>query len=162
MAVAGERAALCLPMDIIASIFAYLGCVTGIVGALAISFFFVFSPLAQPATAPQVASHAASVAPAPAKTVAASETSAVAKSAKAESAKAENTAKAENKADDRGGMAAVAKDRQSPPLVIAQDARQKTKTSHAQWRRLVQEERAKRWAYQQDPDFEARFLGYAD
>jgi hypothetical protein len=30
------------------------------------------------------------------------------------------------------------------------------------FRRLVQEERAKRWAYQQDPSFENRFLGYAD
>ena len=37
-------------MDIIGSIFAYLGCVTGIVGALAISFLVVFASPEPPAT----------------------------------------------------------------------------------------------------------------
>jgi hypothetical protein len=34
--------------------------------------------------------------------------------------------------------------------------------SAAQLRRLARQEHNKRVAYQQDPDFEARFLGYAD
>ena len=36
------------------------------------------------------------------------------------------------------------------------------KASTAQARRLIQEERAHRWAYQQDSNFEKRFLGYAE
>jgi hypothetical protein len=47
----------------------------------------------------------------------------------------------------------------------AQDAHQRSAMSAAKSRRLAQEERARRWAYQQDakdPSFESRFLGYAD
>ena len=38
----------------------------------------------------------------------------------------------------------------------------KRAASGAQARRLIQEERARRWAYQQDSSFESRFLGYTD
>jgi hypothetical protein len=44
----------------------------------------------------------------------------------------------------------------------AVNVRQKTQSWAAQVRRQEQEQRARRWAYQQNPDFEARFLGYAD
>ncbi len=45
----------------------------------------------------------------------------------------------------------------------AAPAAKKTQLAHAQLlRRLAQEDRARRWAYQQDPSFETRFLGYAD
>jgi hypothetical protein len=40
--------------------------------------------------------------------------------------------------------------------------RHKASASAARLRRLVQEERARRWAYEQDSSFESRFLGYAD
>jgi hypothetical protein len=48
------------------------------------------------------------------------------------------------------------------PPALALNVRQKVQASRAQARRLVQEERARRWAYEQDSDFESRFLGYAD
>jgi hypothetical protein len=44
----------------------------------------------------------------------------------------------------------------------ARDPRRKHAASAAQARRLIQEERTRRWAYQQDSSFESRFLGYAD
>jgi hypothetical protein len=44
----------------------------------------------------------------------------------------------------------------------ARDPQRKHAPSTAQARRLIQEERARHWAYQQDSSFESRFLGYAD
>jgi hypothetical protein len=44
----------------------------------------------------------------------------------------------------------------------ARDPRHKHAASAAQAPRLVQEERVRRWAYQQDSSFESRFLGYAN
>jgi len=44
----------------------------------------------------------------------------------------------------------------------AVNVRQKPQSWAAQVHRQEQEQRARRWAYQQNPDFEARFLGYAD
>jgi hypothetical protein len=132
-------------MDVLAAMFAYLGCVTGIVGALAISFFVFFSAPNQQIMAKNTVVIAAKsnklntalvsdVKPAPAPVV-----------AKTDVAKVE-----------------VDKVEIVPPPKIAANARTKTLTSSAQLRRLVQEERARRFAYQQDADFDARFLGYAD
>ena len=52
---------------------------------------------------------------------------------------------------------------------VAHDTQTRSAMSAAKSRRLAQEERAHRWAYQQDakepskdPSFESRFLGYAD
>ena len=42
----------------------------------------------------------------------------------------------------------------------SREARRKASTAQA--RRPIEEERAHRWAYQQDSNFEKRFLGYAD
>jgi hypothetical protein len=51
----------------------------------------------------------------------------------------------------------------TPAPTPTASARAKMLTARAQkLRRFGQEERARRWAYQQDPDFESRFLGYAD
>jgi hypothetical protein len=59
------------------------------------------------------------------------------------------------------GAATVTPAEATPPQPTATHA--KALAVRAQkWRRFVQEERARRWAYQQDPDFESRFLGYAD
>jgi hypothetical protein len=48
------------------------------------------------------------------------------------------------------------------PAASARDFRRKPAAAAAQARRLIHEERARRWAYQQDSNFESRFLGYAD
>ncbi len=129
-------------MDIIASIFAYLGCVTGIVGALAVSFFVVF---AAPNTAPPPHQALAMVSrPAVARTIAAAET------------------KPAPKAAQRDEEIASHGTPPAHPPALALNVRQKTQATRAQARRLVQEERARRWAYEPDSDFESRFLGYAD
>jgi len=132
-------------MDIIASVLAYLGCVTGIIGALVLSFA-IFTFHARSADGINYP---------------------VAMTANRSVARA-TTPHATTKLEHRPPL--VATDVQSTPapqpmaqIIAAASARQKVQTSRAQYlRRMVQEERARRWAYQQDPDFEARFLGYAD
>ncbi|HEY1981203.1 MAG TPA: hypothetical protein VGH13_14075 [Xanthobacteraceae bacterium] len=47
-------------------------------------------------------------------------------------------------------------------VAVAPQAAEKRKPSAAQLRHLARQERNKHFAYQQDPDFEARFLGHAD
>jgi hypothetical protein len=136
-------------MDIIGSMLAYLGCVTGIVGALAISFLVLFASPEPPATPLHAAAMTARQTPA--KTIAAAEAKPAAKIAQADNA-----------------VAALLPGTETvPQRAVVAGARQKMQMSRAHLRRLVQEERAqeeraRRWAYQQDPDFEARFLGYAD
>jgi hypothetical protein len=123
-------------MDILASILAYLGCVTGIVGALAISSFVFFSAPSHQIIANSTLTTAAK--PAALKT---------ADAAEAKSASASHVAKVEF----------------VPAPKIAADTRPVAHISPApQTRRLVREERARRFAYQQDPTFEARFLSHAD
>jgi hypothetical protein len=143
-------------MDILAAIFAYLGCVTGIVCALALSFTIYFSPHdhsagVNPVSAVNGGTIALKVAPpkAPATTV-------------AQVAPAAPAAKAEPQAVASAEPAAAATSKAGEP--IAQSlTRRKALASRAQtFRRVVEEQRARRFAYQQDPDFEARFLGYAD
>jgi hypothetical protein len=120
-------------MDVLAAMCLYLASIAGIVGALAISFIVYFTP----------PHHAASAQQTVAMTV-------------------------------QQNASSLGPQRASGQVVstVAQSARAKTKTaaSPAQvqamrgqyFRRLVQEGRANRWAYQQDPSFENRFLGYAD
>jgi len=115
--------------------FAYLGCVTGIVGALAISFFVFFSAPSQQIAPKYVVAIAA-------------------KSDKL------NTTFASGGKPPPTPSAAGAETTPAPKL--AANTRTKTSTPSAQLRRLVQQERVRRFAYQQDPAFEARFLGYAD
>ena len=50
----------------------------------------------------------------------------------------------------------------SPTQPPAHEARRKPAAPVTQARRLMQEERARRWAYQPDSNFEHRFLGYSD
>jgi hypothetical protein len=124
-------------MDILASMLAYLGCVTGIVGTLAISLFVFFSTPSQLQTIPTKSSHTISAKPSALKT----------------------SAGADTKPSPTSGVARV---EIAHPPKIAADALAKTQIAPEQLRRLVQDERARRFAYQQNPDFEARFLGYAD
>jgi hypothetical protein len=132
---------LCVAMDIIASLLAYLGCVTGIVGALAISFFVAFSPPRL-----EVPAHHAMVT-ATSRPPVVSTVAAAAAEAKPTSAAVQRDEK-------------LAQHETAPRP--APDIRQKARMPRAEARRLVQEERARRWAYQQDSNFDSRFLGYAD
>jgi hypothetical protein len=143
-------------MDILAAMLTYLTCVTGIVGALCLSAFLFFSTANQPAVPSQSvakisAANLGAVKPAEAKmadaetVVAPLTTPALGASRTTRSARSSRTA---------GRVTAIAAAR-----AIA-EAKQ-SQLSAAQLRRLVQEERAKRWAYK-DPDFESRFMSFAD
>jgi hypothetical protein len=139
-------------MDILASIFAYLGCVTGIVSALAISFFvFVAAP-----DRPAAPAHAVAMVAKPNLPKTAVATPVVTAAAVEQPAP--------KHADNATVAGVVMNDAAWPPAATAvrpKTRMSRTQLSHGQ-RSLVQEERARRWAYQSDPDFEARFLGYAD
>ena len=141
-----------LLMDILASILAYLGCVTGIVGALALSFFLFFAAPDQ-STMPI---HTAAIA---AKTATVAE---VAPASKNEPAIKNEQAITSDVAKTDVAKSDIANAETAPPTPVVVSSRQKRQQLAAHLRRLAQEERARRWAYQQDPDFEARFLGYAD
>jgi hypothetical protein len=132
-------------MDIIASMLAYLGCVTGMVGALAVSFYVYFGAPGETAAPMQTAAVVTKVS--------STKTSAIKMSAPKTAAAAQlkpvtTVAQGEDNAASSG------------PVSI--EARQKGQLSRAQLRRLAQEERARHWAYQQDPDFESRFMSYTD
>ncbi len=137
-----------LSMDIVASILAYLGCMAGIVGALAVSFALFFSapdlppPIAHSAGRQSVAVTAKTATPNPAIASAAKSQAKPNKGAEVVSTVAQST---------------------TPAPTPTASARAKMLAARAQkLRRFVQEERARRWAYQQDPDFESRFLGFTD
>jgi hypothetical protein len=126
-------------MDILASMLAYLGCVTGIVAALVTSCAILLSTPDQPARANQT----------------------IAMVSKPGAAKTATEAKP--------GAAITARVPPSGPAgtIVAQTTnteidRQRAQITRVHLRRLVQEERAKRWAYQQDRDFESLFMSYAD
>jgi hypothetical protein len=50
----------------------------------------------------------------------------------------------------------------APTQPPSHEARRKPAASSAQASRLTQEDRARRWAYQPDSNFEHRFLGYSE
>jgi hypothetical protein len=133
-------------MDILAAILAYLGCVAGLVGALAIAFtVLVSAPDQPPSAAPVVARQSAAMAAKPA-------------APKVTMASAARPA-TQPIARPHGAATVTPEATPTPPTA----AHAKALAVRAQkWRRFVQEERARRWAYQQGPDFESRFLGYAD
>jgi hypothetical protein len=143
-------------MDILAPVFAYLTCVAGIIGAFAVSFFVVFSApngAATPQHSPAVVSVTASKTDmlAEAKTP-------VLKTAPADNSAVNHVAATTQKRE----TALPAKTPPQAAAGTALDARPKSRISRAQWREIVVQERSRRLAYQQNPDFESRFLGYAD
>ena len=144
-------------MDILASIFAYLGCVTGIVGALAMSFYLVFAapnPALTPADTMAMATKSDLL-----RTAIAPRVNPVANIARADTHVASRVTSQEAPQVASQNALNVSTADASP----AAPAAKKTQLAHAQLlRRLAQEDRARRWAYQQDPSFETRFLGYAD
>jgi hypothetical protein len=147
-------------MDIIASILAYLTCVAGIVGAFLVSFYLVFAT----PSGPIIAEHRTAVAnTAPLKVAAVP-------MPKTSGAKGDRLDKREGNyattvskhADRKALVTRAAAERMSRRQNLASAARQKGQISRAQWRWLVEQERARRLAYQQSSDFESRFLDYAD
>jgi hypothetical protein len=130
-------------MDILASIFAYMTCVAGIIGAFAISIFVLFSAPdhvnlqhQESALATKHAATALNTA-----TANVSQTAATKRGAPSQTA-------------SNGGIPVA------PPSV--EKRKPSRQISAAQLRHLARQERNKHVAYQQDSDFEARFLGHAD
>lgn len=158
-------------MDILAPIFAYLTCVAGIVGGFVVAFYIVVSPPNHAAFAPRnepIASVSATksapladlkklglrsaAADNPAVNHVASNTQ------KREEARQPATARtASAQGSDRVAWSAAATQNRA-----ASELRGKSKITRAQWREMVQQERKRRLAFQQNADFESRFLGYAD
>jgi hypothetical protein len=156
-------------MDILAPVLAYLSCVAGIIGAFVLSFYMVFSPPKQPAIAQHTAAIVSTTAlkaaqPADAKKPAL-------RGSVADNPAANRLAPTTQKRDDAAQTAAV---RGAPAQAAAavsasqklatseSHPNPKSKISRAQWRQMVEQERRRRLAYQQDANFESRFLGYAD
>jgi hypothetical protein len=135
-------------MDIVASILAYLGCITGLIGALAVSLFLVLAPHARTAAPAQTAILAVQV-------------DDNATGAIAANTPAPNMTPAP-KANPVAAIAPRVNTATAETLTAGTPPKKKTRLSHAQQRRMVQEERARRWAYRQDDDFETRFMSYAD
>ena len=126
-------------MDILASMLAYLAGIGALFARLAVSFFVFFSTPHEPLQTQQSAS-AMLVRPSTPNKPAAVE------------ARAKQSADHFEKHTTAAG---------SPGGAQARDVHGKYAASAAQARRF-QEERGRRWAYQQDSSFERRFLGYAD
>jgi len=144
-------------MDILASILAYLTCVTGIIGAFVVSFFVVFSTPEQAA----IPRHSAAITSV---NLLKTATLTEAKKPAAKDGRADKPAVnyvANTQKREAAPQQTAAAQTASQKLAVI-DARQKTKISRAQWRQIVQQERTRRLAYQQSSSFETRFLGYAD
>ena len=137
-------------MDILAGMFAYLAGIGAVIAALAISLSVLVS---QPNQAVQPQNQAQSA------TAMVVKPSGPNKAAPVEANLKPTTGRAERRAAVTTAPAAA------QPTPSAKDHR-KAIASAAKLRRLVQEERARRWAYQQDSrqdtSFQSRFLGYAD
>jgi hypothetical protein len=134
-------------MDILAGMLAYVAGIGALFAGLAVSFFVFFSTPHEPLqteTQPQSAS-AMLVRP-----------STPNKSAALEARATQSAGQSEKHAAAAGSPGAA------QPTASARNRHGKHAASAAQARRLIQEERARRWAYQQDSSFESRFLGYAD
>jgi hypothetical protein len=151
-------------MDILAPVLAYFTCVAGIIGAFLVSFYVVFSPPNQAV----ISQRAVAIVSA---STSQSSPSADAKKPVLRGTVADNSAinhgpsstqKREDTPQPAAGRVAQAISASVPQKLAASETRPKTKVSRAQWRQIVEQERRRRLAYQQDGDFESRFLGYAD
>jgi len=127
---------------------AYLTCVTGIIGTLAVSFFIYFSAPDQPITPAHAVATVA--APGGGGTIAAAATPGPAEA---------NAAGTTGARTPKRPMPTQATTTQS---ATAFDLRPRTRLSALQLHRLLQDERARRLAYRQSDDFETRFLSYTD
>lgn len=140
-------------MDILASIFAYLVCVTGLVTGLVMSFVVVFSapnpqsPLPRHASAMVAKLSVAGTKASPVQTIAEQKTA----YAKQKNAYIAST----------GAAAKTVPPKTARPVTIAADARQRP-LPQAQLRRWAERERAKHLASRERSSFETRFLHYDD
>ena len=143
-------------MDILAGMLAYLAGIGVIFGGLALSLLLFTATPKQPLTPQSPVATAMRFAPsAAAKT---RDAQANAKHTDSRSEKSGKHAPPAPRPPDAARLATVARD-------INRDKHRKTATPAENARRLAQEERARRWAYQQDANgstFAGRFLGYAD
>jgi hypothetical protein len=138
-------------MDILAGMLAYVAGIGALFAGLAVSFFVFFSTPNEPLQTqaqPQSAS-AMLVRPSTPNKPPVVE------------APAQQTAGRSEKPAEKPA-AAAGSSVAAQPATLARDFRHKPAAAAAQARRLIHEERARRWAYQQDSNFESRFLGYAD
>ena len=136
-------------MDILAGMLAYVAGIGALFAGLAVSFFVFFSTPNEPLqtqTQPQSAS-AMLVRPTTPNKPPVVE------------AHAKQTAGHSEKPAEKHA-AAAGSPHAAQPAASARDFRRKPAAAEA--RRLIHEERARRWAYQQDLNFESRFLGYAN
>ena len=141
-------------MDILAGMLAYVAGIGALFAALAVSFFVFFATPHEPLqteTQPQNA-RAMLVRPRTPNKPAAE--------AGAKQTATQSASHFDKPAEKHA--AAVGSSLTAQATALARDPQCKHAASAAQTRRLIQEERARRWAYQQDPSFESRFLGYAD
>ena len=138
-------------MDILAGMLAYVTGIGALFAGLAVAFFVFFSTPHEPRqteTQPQGAS-AMLVRP-----------STPNKAATVEAHAKQNAMQSTGRSEKHA--AAAGSSGSAQPTASARDICRKPTASATQARRLIQEERARRWAYQQDSSFESRFLGYAD
>lgn len=157
-------------MDILAPVFAYLTCVAGILGGFVVAFYLVVSP---PNHAPLEASNepiasvtATKSAPLidlkkPALRSAAADNPAVNHAAPNTQTREEARQPATARTASPQGSGRVTSSA-TTQNVAANELHAKSKITRAQWREMVQQERKRRLAFQQNADFESRFLGYAD
>jgi len=129
-------------MDILASMLAYLAGIGALFTGLAVLFFVFFSTPHEPLQPQPQSASAMLVQPSTLNKPAAVE------------ARAKQSADHFEKHTTAAGSPGSAQ-------ASARDVHGKYAASAAQARRF-QEERGRRWAYQQDSSFERRFLGYAD
>ena len=137
-------------MDILAGMLAYVAGIGVLFAAAAVSFSVFVAPPKEPAqtqSEPQSA-HAMLARPSASKS---NRPTAVA-------AHARRSAKESSSHADKPAPVAAGADRRTR---TARNHEHNTGASTAQASRL-EEERTRRWAYQQDSSFEHRFLGYAD
>jgi hypothetical protein len=132
-------------MDILAGVVAYAAGIGALFAAFAVSFFVFFATPKEPVQPQSQSANAMLVRP----------------STPNKPAAVEAHAKQSASHSERHAAAVVSLSAAQPPTT-ARDHHRKPAASTAQARQLIQEERARRWAYQQDSSFESRFLGYAD
>jgi hypothetical protein len=129
-------------MDILAGMLAYVAGLAALFGALAVSFSVFFATPKGPLQAQPQSASAMLVRP-----------SAPKKQATIEARAKQAGSRAEKHAAGTPGSA--------QRTASAGDSRRKHTKAAAQARR-IDEEHARRWAYQPDANFESRFLGHAD
>jgi hypothetical protein len=155
-------------MDILAPVFAYLTCVAGILGAFVVAFNIVVSPpnhaALEPRNEPLASVTATKSAPLTdlKKRSAAADSPAINHAASTTQKREEAPQPPPARTASAQGSSRVVSPAAATQNLAASQLHAKSKITRAQWREMVQQERKRRLAFQQNADFESRFLGYAD